>query len=129
MKYPQSYPQGRCVFDRHFLHHVLPRLELTVLLGAALTYNNLELFSDASSRVMAVACRLGATSLSSRTLEELRDWIDLRLLEAIDRPPPPWLVTPARLARITGEPRQPREGNDERGNAEGREEQWQWAAD
>lgn len=103
MNCPQSYPRPRCSFDRLFLHHVLPRLRLTAILGGVLIDNNLELFEDAASRVMRVALKFGATRLSSRCFDELQDWIGRAVLAAADADPPPWLIPPDRLAALTNE--------------------------
>lgn len=109
MKYPQSYPRPRCEFDRAFLFHVWPRLNEAATFGGALVHYNLELFSDAVARVMAVAVRCGATHLSRATFDELESWAASLVLDAVEAKPPAWLISPDRLARITGE-----HGNEQR---------------
>ena len=116
----------RCSFDRSFVFHAIPHLITAAAFGGALVQHDLETFSAASARVMAVARKYGCLHLTPASLSELEAWIDSAVLAAIDAAPPRYLVLPARLGRITGEP-QPtqREETDVRAHAA---KQWRDAA-
>lgn len=97
--------RAKTSFDRQFLRLVLPKMRAQLEIGALYVRHDLECFTEATSRAWRVGCRLGATHLSSECYHELSDWVDCQLLELIDQPDPPGLVTPVKLAQITGEPR------------------------
>lgn len=97
---PTNNPQP---FDQHFQRLVIPKLEPAVRLGAYLVQQGLEEFTQAHQRVIDWARTYGAAHLSDAAFFELDSWIDLSILAWIDEPPPDGVVTPARLAKLTGE--------------------------
>lgn len=103
---PVGQLRPRSQFDVAFILHVLPRMRAAVVMGGHFVKHDLEPFFDAVSRVREIGRKRGSSRLSPRTYDELLDWIDCRLLEAVEGPDAPGLITPARLAEITGEPRQ-----------------------
>lgn len=92
-------------FDLDFQALVPAKLEPVIRLGAAMVGWELESFSCAHQRVMRVARKYGAMHLSDAAFWALDQWIDQQLLACIDEPAPEGLISPDRLAAITGEPR------------------------
>lgn len=98
---PDSFTQ----FDLTFQKIVPAKLEGYIQLGAYMVGQGLEDFSDAHWRVMQIARKYGAGYLSEPASRILDDWISQQILACIDEPAPLGLVSPDRLAEITGEPR------------------------
>lgn len=90
-------------FEQDFQRLVIPKLQPFVRLGAYLVQQGLEQFTEAHQRVIDAARKYGASHLSDQAFFDLDSWIDQSLLAWIDEPPPAGTVTPARLAKITGE--------------------------
>lgn len=99
---PEHHPQAP--FDEHFQEHVGPKLELALRFSASLLHWELETFTQAHARVMQIAHRYGAAHLSDDAQMQLDHWIDQQLLSLVDAAPHEALISPARLAKITGEP-------------------------
>lgn len=104
-------------FDLDFMREVCPRLTGHIRFGATMVGQGLESFALAHRRVMQVALDLGAAHLSDAATWDLDDWIDHAILAWIDEPPPKDLITPDRLAEITGEPRGEKPGGATGGGA------------
>jgi hypothetical protein len=50
--------------------------------------------------VMRIALKLGASFLSAPALDDLADWVDLRLLAHVELRPAAWMPSRAGLTRI-----------------------------
>lgn len=80
-------------FDQTFAEISKPKLLAAINVAAHLHYLGEATFAGASSLVMRIALRLGASSLSAAAFADLGEWIDNRLCARItlEAPPQGWL--------------------------------------
>lgn len=81
-------------FEQMFSAISKPKLIPAINVAAHLFYLGEATFADASSLVMQIAIRLGASGLSAAAFYDLGEWIDSRLCARIDLEVPPqgWLT-------------------------------------
>lgn len=103
---PAPEPTPPTNFDRHFQDLVGPKLLNLIVALAPMITHNLYSFSEARTAVWRIARKSGAEHLSLAAEIELEDWIASELVARLDDPWPDSVVTPERLASITGEPRE-----------------------
>lgn len=71
-------------FDATFRALVIPRLAKRCILEAHYVAEDEQSFSEACRAVMVEALRLGASHLTEANWRGLHDWIDARVLSAVD---------------------------------------------
>ena len=92
-------------FDADFARLASPRLLVLVSGYAPLAQLEVYQFSAACGALWRAALARGANQLSEAAQDDLREWLARELLARLDDPLPERLITPERLAAITGEPR------------------------
>lgn len=93
-------------FDEHFQELVGPKLLNLITALAPMVGREVYTFQEARAAVWRIAWKKGAAYLSDTTQLDWLDYIDCELMARLDDPWPEGVVTPERLAHITGEPRE-----------------------
>jgi hypothetical protein len=71
-------------FALHFHEHVLPRLRNLAKAEGVCVAKDVETYSGACSAVMRYANKFGALTLDPELIDELYEWVQLRVGEAIE---------------------------------------------
>lgn len=71
-------------FALHFRQHVMPRLNNLAKANALCVARNVETYSGACSSVMRYAKKYGAFQLPPELIDELYEWIQIRVGEEIE---------------------------------------------